>query len=130
MTQPPPEEPREPEKTVLEFIARTTGMAPKVLLPDTDSEHGVSPMLDPGAKASKLVPQGRGNYQIMGEIARGGMGLILKGHDTDLGRDVALKVLHEEARRPAGHPAALRRGGADRRPAPAPRHRPRVRARA
>jgi serine/threonine-protein kinase len=33
--------------------------------------------------------------QLLGEIARGGMGAILKGRDTDLGRDVAVKVLLE-----------------------------------
>lgn len=35
-------------------------------------------------------------YQLQGEIARGGMGAILKGRDTDLGRDLAIKVLLEE----------------------------------
>ena len=37
-----------------------------------------------------------GRYQIFGEIARGGMGAILKGRDRDLGRDLAVKVLLEE----------------------------------
>ena len=32
-------------------------------------------------------------YQLQGEIARGGMGAIIKGRDTDLGRDLAVKVL-------------------------------------
>ncbi|MEM0926343.1 MAG: serine/threonine-protein kinase [Planctomycetota bacterium] len=32
-------------------------------------------------------------YRLEGEIARGGMGAILKGRDTDLGRDLAIKVL-------------------------------------
>ncbi len=32
-------------------------------------------------------------YQLQGEIARGGMGAILKGRDTDLCRDLAIKVL-------------------------------------
>src|SRR5262245_24767596 len=36
-----------------------------------------------------------GRYQLVGEIARGGMGAILKGRDTDLGRDIAVKVLLE-----------------------------------
>jgi serine/threonine protein kinase len=89
-----------PPRSVLASIADRTGLRSKILLPDSDSEHGSSPMVDPST-ASKLVPQGRGNYQLLGEIARGGMGVILKGHDTDLGRDVAVKVLDGElAKRP------------------------------
>ena len=100
MPQPTPDAPR-PQPSVLQTLAQTTGSPPKVLLPDSASEHGTSPVVDPGAAATKLVPQGRGNYQLLGEIARGGMGVILKGHDTDLGRDVAVKVLDANlAKRP------------------------------
>ena len=35
-------------------------------------------------------------YQLLGELARGGMGAIIKGRDTDLGRDLAIKVLLDE----------------------------------
>jgi WD40 repeat protein/serine/threonine protein kinase/tetratricopeptide (TPR) repeat protein len=35
-------------------------------------------------------------YRLDGEIARGGMGAILKGRDTDLGRDLAIKVLLDQ----------------------------------
>jgi serine/threonine protein kinase len=42
------------------------------------------------------APAERGDrYQLFGEIARGGMGAILKGRDPDLGRDLAVKVLLE-----------------------------------
>jgi serine/threonine-protein kinase len=34
-------------------------------------------------------------YQLFGEIARGGMGAVLRGRDADLGRDLAVKVLLE-----------------------------------
>jgi serine/threonine-protein kinase len=37
-----------------------------------------------------------GRYQLGGELAHGGMGAILKGRDTDLGREIAVKVLLEK----------------------------------
>ena len=36
--------------------------------------------------------------QLLGELARGGMGVVIKGHDSDLGRDLAVKVLLEQHR--------------------------------
>ena len=40
-------------------------------------------------------------YRFDGEIARGGMGAVLRGRDVDLGRDLAIKVLLEKfANRP------------------------------
>jgi serine/threonine-protein kinase len=72
------------------------------LLSDTGSEHGASPVISAGGASMKWTPKGRGNYQMLGEIARGGMGVILKGHDSDLGRDVAIKVLDGDlAKKPA-----------------------------
>jgi serine/threonine-protein kinase len=100
--RPRPNDPPKSQRSVLAVLGERSGLQSKVLLPDSDSGHGHSPVVDPGAAATKLVPQGRGNYQLLGEIARGGMGVILKGHDTDLGRDVAVKVLDGElAKRPA-----------------------------
>jgi eukaryotic-like serine/threonine-protein kinase len=37
-----------------------------------------------------------GRYQLSGEIAHGGMGVVYRGRDVDLGRDVAVKVLREQ----------------------------------
>ena len=41
-------------------------------------------------------PTMAGRFVLTGEIARGGMGVIYRGHDPDLGRDLAIKVLKPE----------------------------------
>ncbi len=38
-----------------------------------------------------------GKYEILGELGRGGMGAVYKGRDTIIGRDVAIKIIHEQA---------------------------------
>jgi hypothetical protein len=48
----------------------------------------------PPLLSSRSAVEGR--YQIAGEIARGGMGVVLKGYDVDLAREVAVKVLRED----------------------------------
>ncbi len=49
---------------------------------------------------------GTGRYQILGEIARGGMGAVLRGRDCELNRDLAVKVLLEKFK---DEPEVLRR---------------------
>ena len=89
-------------RSVLDLLGTRHGQVSKILLPDSGSEHGGSPIVAPGSALAKVKPSGRDKYRIVGEIARGGMGVILKGHDADLGRDVALKVLDPElAKNPA-----------------------------
>src|SRR5580704_4727381 len=57
-----------------------------------ESDHVVKPNSD--AMPSKSETGDR--YQLFGEIARGGMGAVLRGRDVDLGRDLAVKVLLEK----------------------------------
>ena len=44
------------------------------------------------------IPKQLGSYRIEGEIARGGMGLVLRGHHEVLARDVAIKLLLPKAK--------------------------------
>ena len=50
--------------------------------------------------------RGVDRYILLGEIARGGMGAILKGRDSDLGRDLAIKILLDAHK---DDPAVVRR---------------------
>jgi serine/threonine protein kinase len=85
-----------PQQSVLTHIAARTGEAPRITLNEEDSASVASPLIDAASREKLSLPKGRSTYQLLGEIARGGMGVVLKGHDTDLGRDVAMKVLHRD----------------------------------
>jgi len=81
----------------LATLAATAGPLPRVLLRDTDA--GTEPPLVRPSSTELPEPADRpARLQLLGQIARGGMGAILKGRDTDLGRDLAVKVLLEAHR--------------------------------
>ena len=57
-----------------------------------------SPKLSATAKdalAEAWIGKTLGKYRIVGVLGRGGMGVVLKGHDPIIERDVALKILAE-----------------------------------
>ena len=102
---------------VLARIAERTGALTCITL--AEPEPGSEPPLahhDEG-----LIDGAAGRYQVLGEIARGGMGAVLRGRDPDLGRDLALEGPARPASRPVRPGRPVRRGGADLRPAPASR---------
>ena len=112
-------------ESVLDVLERDCGISSHLLLGDgpDDASEMILPE-EPGPDGSR---RGIGRYLIAGELARGGVGVVLKGRDTDLGREVAVKVLRSEyADDPDGPP--LRRGGPDRRPVAAPGRRAGLRA--
>jgi serine/threonine-protein kinase len=75
-----------------------------VLLRDAEVEsaHVVTPTTDAIPAPSETGDR----YQLAGEIARGGMGAVLRGRDVDLGRELAVKVLLEKY---ADRPEVVRR---------------------
>ncbi len=89
-----------PQQSVLHLIEKTVdGELPRVVL-DSSPDELAGPIVRP---KSSEVPKHEvdSRYQLQGEIARGGMGAILKGRDTDLGRDLAVKVLLDEHKQKA-----------------------------
>jgi serine/threonine-protein kinase len=71
----------------------------------------VTPSLPAGAEptptagstpADASLPASIGRYRIEGEIARGGMGVVLRAADPDFGRTLAVKVLLDHRRDDAG----------------------------
>ncbi len=85
-----------PPQSVLTHIEARTGEAPRITLNEEDSASIASPLIDAASREKLSLPKGRSTYQLLGEIARGGMGVVMKGHDIDLGRDVAMKILHKD----------------------------------
>ena len=87
----------EPRGSVLEAIDRLSGGSTRILLRDASGE--ADPALRILARDDEDALLDDDRYQIVGEIARGGIGVIYLGRDRDLGREGALKVMrpgHDE----------------------------------
>ncbi len=74
-------------------IAGSIGGLPRILLRETDAEPGAGRIVKPASPEMPEPASRPDKFQLFGEIARGGMGSVLRGRDVDLGRDLAVKVL-------------------------------------
>ena len=84
-----------PRGQVLESLAASIGPLPRVMLADTADGATEQRLVNPSSPEMPLAADRPVRVQLLGEIARGGMGVVLKGRDPDLGRDLAVKVLLE-----------------------------------
>ncbi len=79
-------------KSIVQLLADASGAVSRIRLRDVDAE--ASPVRVRGRiPEAPRLPAQIGRYRVGGEIARGGVGVVYRAHDVDLGRDVALKVL-------------------------------------
>ena len=84
--------------SVLASFGEAFGKIPPVLLRDADSLNDPGPLIRPSSTEIPDQVERSARLQLFGEIARGGMGAVLKGRDSDLGRDLAVKILLESHR--------------------------------
>jgi serine/threonine-protein kinase len=84
--------------SVLSSFGEAFGSIPPVLLRDSDSITDPGPVIQPSSPEIPDAADRSARLQLFGEIARGGMGAVLKGRDCDLGRDLAVKILLESHR--------------------------------
>ncbi len=90
--------------SVLRSVCNSLSEIPNVSLRASEGEGG-DPVARPNSpEMAKSDSDCR--YRLDGEIARGGMGAIIKGRDTDLGRDLAIKVLLDSHK---GKPEVIQR---------------------
>ena len=68
--------------------------------------HELIPPSSPQQPSGESLPGRIGPFEVLGELGRGGMGIVLRARDTRLGRVVALKILPEAF---VGHPERLAR---------------------
>jgi formylglycine-generating enzyme required for sulfatase activity len=91
-TPPPPDE-AAPARDDTRTLASLVGSRPTISLPDLPDDDAI-PQTPPSTP-----PLRAGRYVVQGELARGGIGTVHRGRDQELGREVAIKFLHEQHRR-------------------------------
>src|SRR5262249_37671704 len=100
----PPRDSPEPVPSTLPF-AQTTPAAPSGTLDLPTGDR-----VDAAAGPDGAIAAGRmiGRFVVGRRLGEGGMGIVLAGHDADLGRPVAIKLVKSEVDHPAYRARLLR----------------------
>jgi len=85
---------RRPDDSVISAIEKVHGTVSRIMLRDEGSDT-VPPVRVPGLTADTLSIEDD-RYMVLGEVARGGVGVIYRSRDVDLGREIALKVIRPD----------------------------------
>ena len=78
--------------------AVSLGVMPRVVTSAIGPDDPLGPSSWPGSPEIPTAADRLARLHLFGEIARGGMGVILRGRDVALGRDLAVKVLLDRHR--------------------------------
>jgi serine/threonine-protein kinase len=86
--------------SVVQALRASVPPVPPVELRDAEADTMPPDQAGPSSEmpAGLDKPGASSRYQLHGEIARGGMGAVLRGRDMDLNREIAVKVLLETHR--------------------------------
>jgi serine/threonine-protein kinase len=85
-------------RSALATLSETLAIVPRVHLRETEQVTIAGQAVRPPSAEVPEPADRLARLQLLGEVARGGMGVIIKGRDSDLGRDLAIKVLLEQHR--------------------------------
>jgi len=100
--------PADPELPYARTVHTPASDVPATLAPDPDGTLDL-PITDQVTAAGALDPgQLIGRFVVRARLGEGGMGIVLAGHDTDLNRSVAIKLVRSEVDHPAYRARLLR----------------------
>src|SRR5262249_16964543 len=80
--------------SVLQALSASLPRVPRIRLQDPEQEPPTR-INRPSSEQKPCAAQLPGRYQLVADIAQRGMGAVFKGRGTDLGRDIAVKILLE-----------------------------------